>query len=195
MPAALVVACAGMVGNAHAVDSFSNGEFTSNLDDWATVNNVTHVSEYARLHGGETGGVAEVYQNFAALEDGSAFEAGRAYTVSFSAYGAGWSFVSIAGGTGGEQRPTLTGAGDTDTDTDSETYSFGVDGATMWTPYAYTFTAQTGSQWNVFFKSYGVMGLDNVRISPSVIPEPETYALMLMGLAMLGLLKRHQRRD
>ncbi|HLL10762.1 MAG TPA: FxDxF family PEP-CTERM protein [Rubrivivax sp.] len=34
---------------------------------------------------------------------------------------------------------------------------------------------------------------DGVQLNVTAVPEPETYALMLAGLALVGWLKRRQR--
>jgi len=37
------------------------------------------------------------------------------------------------------------------------------------------------------------IGLDDVHIFPTVISEPETYALLIAGLGMLGFVARRRR--
>jgi hypothetical protein len=63
-----------------------------------------------------------------------------------------------------------------------------------WSPYSLTFTAVSSGIASLSFKNSGGdnigMLLDNVNVS--AVPEPETYALMLAGLAAVGFLARRR---
>ncbi|RFP18475.1 MULTISPECIES: choice-of-anchor C family PEP-CTERM protein [unclassified Duganella] len=73
-------------------------------------------------------------------------------------------------------------------------YAF--DGSTPVTNYTFNFTATSGSQ-ALVFSSVGGDGwsgavLDNVSVTAAV-PEPETYAMMLAGLGLVGVIARRRK--
>jgi hypothetical protein len=61
-----------------------------------------------------------------------------------------------------------------------------------------------GSEWSTFGANDGagyrsswdniLITMNNITGSPSVIPEPETYAMMLAGLGLMGVMVRRRRR-
>ena len=59
--------------------------------------------------------------------------------------------------------------------------------------YSYSFTGSSASSLLSFNADAGRLTLDNVSIAAAV-PEPETYALMLAGLVMVGLYARRRHR-
>ncbi len=71
----------------------------------------------------------------------------------------------------------------------------------VWDTFGFSFVADSA---NMLLTIRGLalpagnayIGLDNVRVTPGVVgavPEPETYALMLAGLAMIGSLVRRRQ--
>ena len=44
------------------------------------------------------------------------------------------------------------------------------------------------------FLSAPGFGVDNINLDPSAVPEPETYAMMLAGLGLLGFVARRRKR-
>ena len=68
--------------------------------------------------------------------------------------------------------------------------------ATAWTKYTTTIDFGTGSTQKLTFAALGTSNsygtsLDNISVS--AIPEPETYAMMLAGLGLMGLIARRRR--
>jgi hypothetical protein len=66
---------------------------------------------------------------------------------------------------------------------------------------SYTF-AHTGSSANISFQYPNTQGgydeafgLDNVTVSVNAIPEPETYAMMMAGLGLLGFAVRRRKQN
>lgn len=65
-----------------------------------------------------------------------------------------------------------------------------------WQPYAYSFTAATSSTTLTFASATGTAygpALDNVSVA--AVPEPATWAMMLIGFAGLGMMVRSRRRS
>lgn len=62
------------------------------------------------------------------------------------------------------------------------------------TLYAFGFACDTQGSCSAFSTNRGQFALDNIQLtSVTAVPEPETWALMLMGLAGVGALSRRQR--
>lgn len=72
----------------------------------------------------------------------------------------------------------------------------GQDGNTGWTTVTAYFTA-TANSTTLSFSALGKsdsMGTSLDKVSVSAVPEPESYALMLAGLAVVGLIARRRQR-
>lgn len=113
---------------------------------------------------------------------------GKTYKVSFD----------MAGNpTGAKLKTMMVGIDD-----DVKTYNFDITGKTTsnmgWTHQSFTFVA-TNEQSTLSFsgfgfnKGYGV-ALDNVRVVAEV-PEPAAYGMLLIGLGVVGIIKRRGKRD
>lgn len=62
-----------------------------------------------------------------------------------------------------------------------------------WKPYTVNFTANAASTTLSFGSNTSFdVGIDNISLAPAV-PEPETYALMLVGLGMVGFIARRKK--
>ncbi|MBI5789952.1 MAG: PEP-CTERM sorting domain-containing protein [Rhodocyclales bacterium] len=72
-------------------------------------------------------------------------------------------------------------------------------GLNKWNPFSFEFTAK-GSTTDIFlaeaFPSRDYVGLDNVSVQAvaAPVPEPETYALMLAGLGLMGFVARRRKQ-
>ncbi|MCK6423480.1 MAG: FxDxF family PEP-CTERM protein [Burkholderiaceae bacterium] len=125
-----------------------------------------------------------IYQSFDTV-------AGQQYTVDFQlGYSSTWS------GTNASPRNLYVVAKDgssivADNDPDWTLYSSTTPG---WSAASYSFTA-AGSTTTLFFAggydANHYVGLDNVSVT--AVPEPETYAMMLAGLAAIGALARRRK--
>lgn len=64
------------------------------------------------------------------------------------------------------------------------------------TSYQYQFSGAAGTTFDLFFsgKTTG-MNIDNITMgfSPSAVPEPESYAMMLAGFGLMGVMARRRR--
>jgi hypothetical protein len=68
-----------------------------------------------------------------------------------------------------------------------------------WTHYSLVFTPLLSGTRYVRFSTWSNdnqgMLLDNVSVTTAAVPEPETYAMMLAGLGIVGLMARRRRAD
>lgn len=105
----------------------------------------------------------EIYQNI------GGFVAGQSYRVSYWATGGpGYWWI---------QESNTDGA-------------IAADGT--WKQYSFTFSA-TGYDQHLWFGSTGSSALSLDNITVSAVPEPETYALMLLGLGAVGFAGRRRK--
>ena len=67
-----------------------------------------------------------------------------------------------------------------------------------WTTYSLVFTPTATDNYVLSFSNSGGdnigMLLDNVKVVTAPVPEPETYAMMLAGLGLLGLMARRRKQ-
>jgi len=158
--------------------------FTSGIAGWnINVGSIDLIKNYwtpasgsysIDLDGNERG---EISQTFATV-------IGQKYYLSFD----------LAGNTDrGSIKDVLVEVGD-----QSQSYSFDVTGKNHtnmgWVSKGFTFTAD-GTSETLYFKSQtpGAWGvaLDNVSVTP--VPEPESYAMMLAGLGLMGAIARRRK--
>jgi hypothetical protein len=65
-----------------------------------------------------------------------------------------------------------------------------------WTQQTYNFSAINGNSYHLYFDGQGTgLKLDNVGISVAAVPEPETYAMLLAGLGVLGFTGRRRMKQ
>lgn len=78
----------------------------------------------------------------------------------------------------------------------SATFSLGQ--SVGWTTYSLVFTPTTTTNYVLSFSNSGGdnigMLLDNVKVITAPVPEPETYAMMLAGLGLLGVMTRRRKQ-
>lgn len=110
------------------------------------------------------------------------------------------SFAGIAGTTyvatfdlAGNQRNAPTDSLVVSFGTTSQAYSFLSTAA--WNTYSLSFTANTSTNYSLNFNNAGGdnigVVLDNVTVT--AVPEPETYAMMLAGLGLMGSIARRRK--
>jgi len=109
------------------------------------------------------------------------------------------SFAGIAGTT---YVATFDMAGNQRSSSDSLTIDFGTATQTYnlssnspWSSYSLSFTASSNSSYSLKFSNAGGdnigVVLDNVTVT--AVPEPETYAMMLAGLGLMGSIARRRK--
>ena len=202
--AAACVAVCGMATSAGAA-AFTNGSFEQGVDPGSTFvtlsngstgvtgwvvggDSIDYIGGYWQaqdgsrsidLSGNANGSIAQTFDTVA----------GQAYQVNFflagNPDGGPAAKLEITSADGGQQQDSLF----TVTGSDSRT-NMG------WTAFSYKFSA-TGSSTTLAFASatgtpFGP-ALDNVSVSTAV-PEPASWALMLVGFGGLGAVMRRQRR-
>lgn len=67
-------------------------------------------------------------------------------------------------------------------------------GATTHNSFAPSVTAANGLWIDWYDTAYNV-GIDNVNFTIAAVPEPETYAMMLAGLGLLGFMARRRKQS
>ena len=193
---AAVAAIALVPASANAAEfvngSFEGGTFTSSfitvpggnsttINGWVvTGNSVDYIGSYwaaqagsqsIDLNGNGQGGIQQTFDTVV----------GQLYNVSF------W----LAGNTAGQ--PTVKSVQVGATGADSSIFTFDTTGLSLpnnmgWKNYNYQFTAGPGPSTTLSFASLnpGSFGaaLDNVAVS--AIPEPGTWAMMLLGIGLIG---------
>lgn len=142
-------------------------------------------------HGGQWIDLTGIYgYNKGLQSDGFATEVGKRYTVSFDLgdfHAQGFRTATLALTVNNQPRQLFTNI---------------YEGGTMdWERKSYTFTADSNltrlsflGVENGALSNNAVIGLDNVVVNAAPVPEPETYAMMLAGLAGLGLAARRKRK-
>jgi hypothetical protein len=80
---------------------------------------------------------------------------------------------------------------------------YGIDNRT-WTAFDFDFSVATSGIYSLTFtapstpvlpvgQNYNFIALDHVELIASPVPEPETYAMMLAGLCLLGVMARRRK--
>ncbi|WP_419807938.1 choice-of-anchor C family protein [Sphingomonas sp.] len=200
----LAAAAAVSFGSAADAQSFANGSFEdgaapgsfTTLNGGSTVitgwtvtgNSVDYIGDYWNadtgsrsidLNGNGQGGIQQTFSTIA----------GRSYTVGFSLAG------NPDGAPATKTVSTIASDGGA-----SQIYTFDSSGSTRsnmgWLPYTYSFLASGGSTTLSFASgdtgSYGA-ALDSVSVSLSAVPEPATWALMILGFGLTGGAMRRRR--
>ncbi|WP_338845624.1 DUF642 domain-containing protein [Massilia sp. W12] len=143
-------------------------------------------------HGNQWIDLTGIYgYNKGLLSDGFATEAGKRYTVSFDLgdfHAQGFRTATLALTVNNQPRQLFTNI-----------YEGGI---MDWERKSYTFTADSNitrlsflGVENGSLSNNAVIGLDNVVVNAAPVPEAETYAMMLAGLAGLGLLTRRKQNQ
>lgn len=199
----IAIAVAALIASAampaYAAELIMNGNFEAGATGFTTTGNVDVLSgadyvinagasgssgaqsnHFASFGSGNDAGTGVVFQSFATV-------AGAIYTLSFE-YGAFNSTsqqlsYSLTGVPGASVLPITTGTSNLDS---------------LFTSFTTTFTG-TGAPTTLRFESTSAAGdnadvlLDNVSVTGAV-PEPGTWAMMLMGFAMVGAGLRGRRK-
>ena len=124
---------------------------------------------------------------FGGVSQTIATNAGQEYTLSFylGSYTRRW---------GGPPVSILASANGT-----AQTFTVStVSDASTWTPFSMLFTASSANTTVSLTGAAGVeyIGLDNVSVDPGAIagvPEPGSYALIALGLGLVGMAKRRRK--
>ena len=112
------------------------------------------------------------------------------YTISFDVSGSGRSRLFLTS-------DVTAGTFDNPVATSGDSLNAITDWGTAWTHASYTFDGIAGNQgYHLFFGGRnGGMDIDNIMVagSPSAVPEPESYAMMLAGFGLMGVIARRRR--
>jgi hypothetical protein len=151
-------------------------DITITPSTWAPADTGTHALD---LNGFDTGAIAQTF----------ATAIGQKYDVSFaySRNAAGAPDPATAFATAGGSTLDISAANDA---------SFGSAGAMLWKPAGFSFTASAVQSTLTFTSTVGGSGgvfLDSISVT--AVPEPETYALMLAGLASVACIARRRRSN
>jgi opacity protein-like surface antigen len=199
---ATLLAAASM-GSAQAVDLVTNGDFSAGGAGWTTSDGTVgfaHLSAYTSCCGID--GSAYPYEKNAAffgwgdqpggvLSQTLATVAGQSYTVSF-----------LYGALAAPSLQTMTVQASNDLNvvlgtTDVSAYGTQNQLALV-SPYSFQFVA-TGASTTLQFRdtSANTYSTDAMvdSVSVTAVPEPETYAMLLAGLGLMGLAARRRRQS
>lgn len=123
---------------------------------------------------GSTNNAGELSRSFAAI-------AGNTYTATFAL--------------AGNQRNYPTDNLLVSFGTASQTFNLASNAA--WNTYSLSFIASANTNYNLTFNNAGGdnvgIVLDNVNVLVSAVPEPETYAMLLAGLGLMGTIARRRK--
>ena len=119
-----------------------------------------------------------IYQSFSILSGGT-------YTISFDVQGEGRSrlFLSTDVGLSNFNSPVATSGAVLNDITDW---------GPNWTTASYNFMGLAGASYHLYFSGMvGGMTIDNVGVAAAV-PEPESYAMLLAGIGLIGAIARRR---
>lgn len=166
---------------ASAAELVTNGDFeTGSLSGWTQVGSTTFNGVATGYGvGGSNGAFFGPVGSTGGISQALATIAGQTYTLSFALLSDGGTPNSFSVLFGGSNPLSLTNAP-----------AFG------YTTYSYNLlatSASTNLQFD-FRDDPGFWGLDNVSVTAAV-PEPATWAMMLLGFGMMGGMLRYRRRS
>jgi hypothetical protein len=191
-----------VAAGASAADLVTNGGFEQGATGWGSTQTVgfAPVSAYINCCGIDgsaypaANGVAAAFFGWGQETGGSIFQdlatvAGQSYTVNFS-YGA------ISGGA--LQTLTVEASNGQSVLGSLNVGAYGTTNqAALVSPYSFTFVA-SGASTQLLFRDTSATSIntdalvDNVSVAAAV-PEPETYAMLLAGIGLIGFMARRRK--
>ena len=170
MIAAATLAMSLAAGGAHAANLISNGTFAAGLTDWTETDSCCYFTDANGFHEGAINTNGMLSQTFSD-------PAGEVLTVSFDYLGedsSSYQYVSFDG--------VIVPSSE-------------VDGVSPYTAYSFTLGTGTGLDTITFNgrNNPDYNTLDNVVVTASGVPEPAAWAMMIVGMGLVGSAMRRRK--